>query len=89
MNLNQHAAISSLNGKALKLVDMLSHLSSNISSTESHVKIRIGELTAVDRLSILLKSDLSDKIKQEFFQAVMKHLEKKLDGNFTRLLRVF
>ena len=50
---------------------------------------------AIDKLSILWKFDLSDKIKQDFYQAVVvvillyvcttsaltKRLEKKLDGN--------
>ena len=57
--------------------------------------------TAIDRLSIIWKSDLTDKTKRSFFQAAVesillygcttwtltKHLEKKLDGNYTRMLR--
>ena len=53
------------------------------------------------RLSVIWKSDLSDKIKCNFFPAAVmfvlfygcttwtltKHIEKKLDGNSTRLLR--
>ena len=56
---------------------------------------------AIDRLSIIWKSDLTDKMKRSFFQAVVasillygcttwtltKRLEKKLDGNYTRMLR--
>ena len=55
----------------------------------------------LDRLSIIWKSDLSDKMKRSFFQATVvsillygcttwtltKRLEKKLDGNYTRMLR--
>ena len=51
--------------------------------------------------SIMWKSDLTDKIKRSFFQAAVvsillygcttwtltKRLEKKLDGNYTRMLR--
>ena len=58
--------------------------------------------TAIDRLSIIWKSDLTDKMKRSFFQAAVtsillygcttwtltKRLEKKLDGNYTRMLRV-
>ena len=54
----------------------------------------------IDTLLIIWKSDPSDKIKQDFFQAVavsillyegtlgmlMKHKEKKLEGNYTRIL---
>ena len=57
--------------------------------------------TAVDRLSIIWKSDLTDKMKRSFFQAAVvsillygcttwtltKRLKKKLDGNYTRMLR--
>ena len=58
-------------------------------------------LTAIDKLSIIWKSDLTDKMKRSFFQAavvsillygcttwtLIKRLEKKLDGNYTRMLR--
>ena len=57
--------------------------------------------TAIDKLSIIWTSDLTDKMKRSFFQAVVvsillygcttwtltKRLEKKLDGNYTRMLR--
>ena len=57
--------------------------------------------TAIDRLSIIWKSDLTDKMKRSFFQAAVvsillyecttwtltKRLEKKVDGNYTRMLR--
>ena len=57
--------------------------------------------TSLDRLSIIRKSDLTDKMKRSFFQAAVvsillygcttwtltKRLEKKLDGNYTRMLR--
>ena len=56
--------------------------------------------TAINRLSIIWKSDLTDKMKRSFFQAaivsillyrcttwtLIKRL-KKLDGNYTRMLR--
>ena len=58
-------------------------------------------MDSYDRLSILWKSDLTDKMKRSFFQAAVvsillygctactltKRLEKKLDGNYTRMLR--
>ena len=54
-----------------------------------------------NRLSIIWKSDLTDTMKHSFFQAAVtsillygcttwtltKRLEKKLDGNYTRMLR--
>ena len=56
---------------------------------------------AINRLSIIWKSDLTDKMKRSFLQAaatsillygcttwtLTKRLEKKLDGNYTRMLR--
>ena len=56
--------------------------------------------TAIDRLSVIWKSDLTDKMKRSFFQALVvlillygcitwtltKHMEKKLDSNYTRIL---
>ena len=71
MCFNQDSAISLLNGKSLKEVDQFIYLGCNISSTESNINIRIGKTwTAIDRLSTILKSDLSDEIKREFFQIV-------------------
>ena len=57
--------------------------------------------TAIDRSSIIWKSDLSDIIKYNFFLAAVvsillyecttwmltKRIAKKLDGNYTRMLR--
>ena len=57
--------------------------------------------TATNRLSVIWKSDLTDKMKRSFFQAVTvsillygcttwtltKRLEKKLDSNYSRMLR--
>ena len=57
--------------------------------------------TAIDRLTIIWKSDPTDKMKRSFFQAavvlillygcttwtLIKRLEKKLDGNYPRKLR--
>ena len=63
--------ISTLRGKLLKLADLFTYLSSNISSTESDVYIRLAKvLSAIYKLSILWKSELSQKIKRDFFQAV-------------------
>ena len=56
--------------------------------------------TAIDRLSVLWKSELTDEMKRSFFQAVVvlillygctawmltKCMEKNLDGNYPRML---
>ena len=57
--------------------------------------------TAIDWLSIIWKLDLTDKMKRSFFQAAVvsillygcttwtltKRLKKKIDGNYTKMLR--
>ena len=78
------------------------YLGSNVSSTEKDIDTRLTKAwTAINRLSIIWKSDLTDKMKRSFFQAAVtsillygcttwtltKRLEKKLDGNYTRMLR--
>ncbi len=48
------------------------YLGSSFSSTERDVKILLAKVwAAMDCLSIIWKSDLYDKIKQDFFQAVI------------------
>ena len=82
---------------------VLFHLYSPIYiSTEKDIDTRLTKAwTAINRLSIIWKSDLTDKMKRSFFQAAVasillygcttwtltKRLEKKLDGNYTRMLR--
>ena len=67
----QDETISTISGKPLKLVDQFTHFGSNISSTEIDDNICIGKTwTAIDWLLIIWKSDLSDIIKQDFFQVV-------------------
>ena len=99
---NQTGDISTLDGTSLKLVDKFIYLGSNVSSTEKDIDKRLTKAwTAIDRLSIIWKSDLSDKMKRSFFQVAVvsillygcttwtltKRLEKKLDGNYTRMQR--
>ena len=99
---NQTGDISTLDGTSLKLVDKFTKLGSSVSSTEEDIDTRLTKAwAAIDRLSIILKSDLTDKIKRSFFQAAVvsillygcttwtltKRLEKKLDGNYTRMFR--
>ena len=73
-----------------------------VSSTETDIDTRLTKAwTAIDKLSVIWKSDLTDEMKRSFFQAAVvsillygcttwtqtKRLEKKLDGNYTRMLR--
>ena len=99
---NQPGDISTLEGTPLKLVDKFTYLGSSVESTEKDIETRLTKpWTAINRLSTIWKSDLTDKMKRSFFQAAVtsillygcttwtltKRLEKKLDGNYTRMLR--
>ena len=68
MSFNQRSDISKLNGRSLKLVDKFTYLESSVSSTENDIRTRLAKAwTAMYRLSVIWKSDLSDKIKRSFF----------------------
>ena len=59
MYFKQKEAISTLNGKSLKVVDQVPYIGYHISSTESDINIRIENVwTAIDRLSVIWKIDL-------------------------------
>ena len=79
-----------------------SYLGSSVSSTETDINTRLAKAwTAIDRLSVVWKSDLTNKMKCSFFQTAVvsirlyrcttwtltKHMEKKLNSNYTRMLR--
>ena len=69
MYFKQEGIISALSDHSLKLVDYFTFLGSNVLFTESDINICIGEVwTAINRKSIEWESDLSNKMKQEFFQ---------------------
>ena len=85
-----------------KYIDKFTYLGCSVSSTETDTGTRLTKAwSAINRLSVIWKSDLTDKMKRSFFHAVIvsillygcasrtlnKWLEKKLDGNYTRMLR--
>ena len=99
---NERGDISTLNSSSLKLVDKFTYQGSSVSSTKIDINTRLAKAwTAIDRLSVIWKSDLTDKMKRCFFQAAVvsillygcttwmltKRMEKKLDGNYTKMLR--
>ena len=101
MCFNQKGDIFTISSSSLKLVDNFSYLVSSVSSTENDIDVWLEKAwTAIDKLSIIWNSNLSDKIKCSCFQAVVmsillygcttwtltKRIEKKLDGNRTRML---
>ena len=94
--------LSPLDGTPLKIIDKFTYLGSSVSLTEKDIDTWLTKAwSAIDRLSIIWKPDLTDKMKRSFFQAAVvsillygcstwtltKRLEKKLDGNYTRMLR--
>ena len=102
MCFNQTGDISTLDGTSLKLIEKFTYLGSSVSSTEKDIDTRLTKAwTAIDKPLNIWKSDLTDKMKRSFFQAAVvsillyggttrtltKRLEKKLDGNYTRMLR--
>ena len=102
MCFNQTGDISTLNSSCLKLVDKFTYLGSSITLTETDINTRLAKAwTAINRLSVIWKSDLTDKIKCSFFEAAVmsillygcatwtltKRMEKTLNNNYTRMLR--
>ena len=71
MCFNQRGDISTLNGSSLKQVDKFTYVGSSVSSTEKDTNMWLTKAwTAIDWLPVIWKSDLTDKIKRSFFQAL-------------------
>ena len=102
MCFNQTGDISTLNCSSLELIDKFPQLGSSVSSTKTDINARLAKAwKAINRLSVIWKSELTDKMKGSFFQEAVvlillygcttwtlaKRMEKKLDGNYTRMLR--
>ena len=61
---NQTGDITTRDGTPLKLVDKFTYLGNSVSSTEKDIDTRLTKAwTAIDRLSNIWKSDLTDKMK--------------------------
>ena len=72
MCFNQAGDVSTLDGTSLKLVDKFPYLGSSVSSTEKDIDTRLTKTwTAINKLSVIWKSDLTDKMKRSFFQAAV------------------
>ena len=85
---------------SLKLVDKFTYLGSSVSSTENYINTWLAKTwKPIDWISVILRSDMFDKIKPIFFQAefvsillygctswmLTKCIETKLDGNCPRM----
>ena len=101
MCFNQRGDISALNGGSLKLFYKFTYLVSSVLFTGNDIITRLAKAwAAIDRLSVIWKSDLTDKIKHICFLAavvsiplygrtswtITECMEKLLDGNYTRML---
>ena len=72
MCFNQRGDISTLNGSSLKLVDKFTYLGSSVSSFKKDINMQLAKAwMTIDRLSVIWKSDLTDKIKRNLFQAAV------------------
>ena len=84
----------------ISILNKFTYLGSSVSSTETDIDMQLTKAwTAIDGLLVIWKSDLTDKMKSSFFQAVImsilqygcttwmliKRLEKRLHGNYTML----
>ena len=83
------------------LVDNFTNQESSVSSTDTNINTWLAnEWTAIDRLLVIWKSSMTDKMKRSFFHRAVpsillygcttwtltKRIEKKLDHNCTRML---
>ena len=97
---NQTGDISTLDGTSLKLVDEFTYLGSSVSSTEKDIDTRLMKAwTAIDRLSIIWKSDLPGSggidiaIWMHYLDAnktaeeeARRQLHKNVEGNIEQVL---
>ena len=99
---NHQGTIQTVEGENIKSVLDFTYLGSNIASTEKDINIRIKKAWgAINSLNTIWKSTLTQKLKRDFFRAVVesvltygattwtltKKMESKLDGTYTRMLR--
>ena len=73
-------------------MDKFTYRGINVSSTETDINTRLAKAwTANNRISAIWKSDLTDEIKRGLVDtttwSLTKRMEKKLDGNYTRMPR--
>ena len=102
MCFNQRGDISTQNDSSLKLVEKFTYLGSSVSSTKIDINTQLAKAwTAINRLLDIWKLDLTGKMKHSFFEAAVmsillygcttwtltKWMEKKLDGNYARMLQ--
>ena len=102
MCFNQRGNTYTLRGGPLKLVDRFTYLRNSISSIKNDINTQLAKAgTAINRLLLIWKSDMTDRIKRSFLQAAVvlillygcttwmltKRMKIKVDGNYTRMLQ--
>ena len=97
MCFNQRGDISTQNCNSLKLVGKFTYQGSSVLSTEKEINTQLARArTAIGRLSVIWKLDLTNKTKHHFPSSSCvntaiwtrtKSMEKKLDSNYSRMLR--
>ena len=102
MSFNLEGSMKTLGGDTVKQVLDFIYLGSEVSDTESDVNIRIGKAwAALNKMKTIWESGLSHGLKRKFFRATVesvllygavtwtltKHLEQRLSGTYTRMLR--
>ena len=84
MCFNQIGDISTLDGTSLKPVDKFTYQGSSVSSTEKDIDTRLTKVwTAIDKLTIIWISNLTDKMKRSGrvdTAAWMHHLDASKTG---------
>ena len=101
-NLNNDINMMSRNDHCIKQVNNFKYLGSSIGSTERDIQIRIAQdWSALNSMNTILKSIMSDNLKRNFFRSAIESillygsntwtltsiLDKKLDGEYTRMNR--
>ena len=92
-NKNYNNNINNNNNNYYYYYDKFTYLGSSVESTEKDIETRLTKAwTAINRLSIIWKSDLTDKMKRSFFQAAVTSillygcttwtLTKRLENNW-------
>ena len=90
-----------MNGKELKSVEDLKYLGSWINTTVQDLNTRIGLAWTAAKMNTFRTSTMSKDLKMRFFRstvksilrygcetwALTKTMEKRIDGNYTRLSR--
>ena len=99
MCFNEKGDVSSLNGRSLKLVDKFTYLGSSVSSTEKDINMQLaktsigyqsyGSQTWLIKWNAIFTKQQSCRycIYRCTTWTLTKHIEKKLDDNYTRILQ--